>query len=224
MSFLQNVPRVTKNLITVNCIIFLAYLINKEFMVTTFALFYPTSRYFHWWQIFTHLFMHGSFWHLFFNMYTLLIFGSVVENMIGEKKFILFYFICGLGAVALHLGVQYFQAQSYMTAIAAGSATAGSAYMQLKMIPTVGASGAIYGVLLAYAMLFPDSRLTLLFPPVSLKAKWLLAIFVGIELLVGVMGTADGIAHFAHLGGMLFGLLMITYWRKQGTLFDRYNF
>ena len=104
--FLSQLPPVTKNLVIINVIIFVATLINENFMIGTFALFYPTSPYFHWWQVVTHMFMHGGFWHIFFNMYTLFIFGCVVERIIGSKKFLLFYFICGLGAVALHFGVR----------------------------------------------------------------------------------------------------------------------
>lgn len=219
--FLSSIPTVTKNLIIINVIIYLAMMVNENFMVTTFALFYPASPHFKIWQIVTHMFMHGGFFHLFFNMYTLLIFGSVVERMIGERKFLIFFFVCGLGAALLHTGVEYLQAQSYMAAMAKGESGAVAAYSALKMTPTVGASGAIYGVLIAYAMLFPESKMTLLFPPVTLSAKWMVIVFAVIEITTGVTGFASGIAHFAHLGGMLFGWLMIRYWRKQGTLFDR---
>ena len=219
--FLSSLPTVTKNLIIINVLVFVMTILRKQFMYESFALFYPTSPFFHWWQYITHMFMHGGFWHIFFNMYTLLIFGCVVERIIGSKKFLIFYFICGLGAAALHTGVEYLQATSYMNAIADGSLQAADSYARLKMTPTVGASGAIYGIILAYAMLFPQSRLTLLFPPVSLSAKWMVIIFATIELLTGIAGTADGVAHFAHLGGMLFGWLLIRYWRKKGTLFDR---
>ena len=218
--FLSSLPPVTKNLIIVNVIVFLASLLNENFMIGTFALFYPTSQYFHWWQVVTHMFMHGGFWHIFFNMYTLLIFGCVVERIIGSKKFLLFYFICGLGAVALHLGVEYLQMQSYMEGAALGNAAAIQNIATIKNTPTVGASGAIYGVLMGYAMLFPESRMTLLFPPVTLSAKWMVAIFAAIELFTGVTGLSAGIAHFAHLGGMLIGWLMILSWRKRGILFD----
>ena len=221
MQFLSNTPRVVKNIIIINIIVFLAYLVNKEFMISSFALFYPKSQYFHWWQPVTHMFMHGGFWHIFFNMYTLYIFGCVVERMIGERKFLLFYFVCGLGAAALHLGVEAIQANAFMNAIADGSQTAASSYMALKSTPTVGASGAIYGVLIAYAMMFPDSKLTLIFPPVTFSAKWMVVIFAVIELVTGVTGTVDGVAHFAHLGGMLIGWILIRYWKKKGTLFDR---
>jgi membrane associated rhomboid family serine protease len=154
-------------------------------------------------------------------MYTLFIFGCVVERIIGSKKFLLFYFICGLGAVALHFGVQYLQMQSYMEGAALGNAAALQNIAEIKGTPTVGASGAIYGVLMGYAMLFPESRMTLLFPPVTLSAKWMVVVFAVIELFTGVTGLNAGIAHFAHLGGMLIGFLLIWYWRKQGTLFDR---
>jgi len=224
MNFLYNVPRVTKNLILINVIIFVATMLSRNFMTMQFALFYPTSQYFHWWQFVTHMFMHGGFWHIFFNMYTLLLFGSVVERMIGEKKFLIFYFVCGLGAAALHTGVEWLQMQSFMAQAADGSANAMQQVAMLKTVPTVGASGAIYGVLLAYAMLFPESRMTLIFPPVTLSAKWMVVAFAAIELLTGVTGWVSGVAHFAHLGGMLIGWLMIRYWKSRGTLFDRENF
>ena len=202
MPILANVPKVTRNLLIINVLMFIGTLLNEETMTRVFALFYPASPLFHGWQYITHMFMHGGFWHIFFNMYTLFIFGSVVERIIGEKKFLIFYFVCGLGAAGLHLGVQALQAAP-------------------SMVPTLGASGAIYGVLIAYAMLFPDSKLTLIFPPISLSAKVWVLIFIGIELVTGLLGTADGIAHFAHLGGMLLGFLLITYWKKRGTLFNR---
>lgn len=222
--FLGNTPPVTRNLIIINIIVFIATLINRDFMTAEFALFYPTSRYFHWWQVLTHMFMHGGFWHILFNMYTLWLFGSVVENIIGSKKFVLFYFICGLGAAAMHTGAEYLQMQSYMEGAALGNSVALQNIAAIKLTPTVGASGAIYGTLIGYAMLFPSARMTLLFPPVTLSAKWMVIVFAVIELLTGVTGTVTGVAHFAHLGGMLIGWLMILYWRKRGKLFDKNNF
>ena len=219
--FLGGTPPVTRNLIILNIIVFIATLINREFMTAEFALFYPTSRYFHWWQVLTHMFMHGGFWHILFNMYTLWLFGSVVENIIGSKKFLLFYFVCGLGAAGLHLGVEFLQMQSFMEGAALGNNVALQNIAVIKLTPTVGASGAIYGVLIGYAMLFPASKMTLLFPPVTLSAKWMVIVFAAIELLTGVTGTVAGVAHFAHLGGMLIGWLMIFYWRKRGKLFDK---
>lgn len=216
--FLSNVPPVTKNLIIINVLIFVATIINENFMIGTFGLFYPTSPYFRWWQVITHMFMHGGFWHILFNMYTLFIFGVVVERIIGSKKFLLFYFVCGLGAAALQMGTQYLEVQAFMNS---DSQTALQSLIDLKRTPTVGASGAIYGVLIGYAMLFPQSKMTLLFPPVTLSAKWMVIVFAVIELFTGVVGFADGVAHFAHLGGMLIGWLLIRLWRRRGVLFDR---
>ena len=195
-------PPATINIIIVNAILFLATLINQDFMIRTFAMFPPQSPLFRWWQIITHMFMHGGFWHILFNMYTLFIFGMVVERTIGSKKFLVYYFLCGLGAAALHIGVQALSSASLY-------------------VPTLGASGAVYGVLLAYAYLFPDNKLTLLFPPVTLSAKWMVLIFLGIELITGITGTAEGVAHFAHLGGALMGWLLMVWWRKSHRLFNQ---
>lgn len=200
----RNIP-VTRNLILINVIVFVATMLNEPFMMSTFALFYPTLSYFRWWQIVTHMFMHGGFWHIFFNMYTLYMFGSVVEEIIGSRKFLIYYFVCGLGAAGLHLGVEAIQVH----------------FFAASLPPVVGASGAIYGLLIAFAMLFPESRLTLIFPPVTMRARTMVIVFAAIELFTGITGIADGIAHFAHLGGMLFGWLLIRYWRAKGTLFDR---
>ena len=218
--FLGMIPTVTRNLIIVNVIMFVFTLLGEDFMIRTFALFYPGSRLFRWWQLVTHMFMHGGFWHIFFNMYTLFIFGSVLERTIGERKFLLFYFITGLGAVALHMGVQYLRLHPLLVA-AASDPSLMAQYYALANVPTLGASGAIYGVLIGYAMFYPDSVLTLIFPPVSLKAKWFVLIFAGIELATGVLETADGVAHFAHLGGMIFGWLLILYWKRTGKLYIR---
>ena len=216
--FFSSIPPVTRNLILINLVIFIATLVNENFMIGTFGLFYPTSPYFRWWQIITHMFMHGGIWHIFFNMYTLYIFGVVVERILGSKKFLLFYFVCGLGAAGLHIGPQYLEMQMFLNS---ASQTALDSIVALKTTPTVGASGAIYGVLMGYAVLFPQSKLTLIFPPVTLSAKWMVIIFAVIELFTGVVGFADGVAHFAHLGGMLIGWLMIKWWRRRGVLFEQ---
>jgi membrane associated rhomboid family serine protease len=156
-------------------------------------------------------------------MYTLYIFGSVLERVWGPKKFLIFYFVTGLGAAAIHTGVEWIQMQGWLAQAAEGSKSALMAIHSLKMTPTVGASGAIYGVLMGYAMLYPDSILTLIFPPISLKAKWFVLIFAAIELLTGVTGTGGGIAHFAHLGGLIFGYILIRVWKKRGCLYSRYD-
>ena len=219
--FMANVPTAVKNIIIINALIMVMRALNKTFMYETFALFYPTSPFFHWWQPVTHMFMHGGFGHLLFNMYTLFIFGTVLERVWGTKKFLVFYFVTGLGAALVHTGVEWIQMQSLLSKAAEGSAAALNAIHVLKMTPTVGASGAIYGVLMGYALLYPDSMLTLLFPPISLKAKWFVLIFAAIELLTGVTGTGGGIAHFAHLGGLIFGFALIWFWKKNRTLYSR---
>lgn len=221
--FLSNVPTAVKNIIIINVLVMIMTALNEELMIEKFALFYPTSPFYHWWQPFTHMFMHGGFWHLFFNMYTLFIFGSVLERVWGPKKFLIFYFVTGFGAAAIHTGVEWIQVQGWLTQAAEGSNAALMSIHQLKMTPTVGASGAIYGVLMGYAMLYPDSVLTLIFPPVSMKAKWFVLIFAGIELFTGVTGVGGGIAHFAHLGGLIFGYILIYLWKKKGALYSRYN-
>lgn len=205
--FMSNVPTVTKNLIIINVIVFLFTWVlerrDSTFM-NAFILFDPSTPWFHPWQLITYMFMHGGFWHILFNMYTLFIFGSVVERIIGSKKFLVFYLICGVGAAGFHLLV---------TALLSGMSG-----------PMVGASGAIYGVMLAYAMLFPESKLTLIFPPVTLSAKWMVIVFAAIELVTGVTSTVEGIAHFAHLGGMLLGFLIIKFWKSRNILFDHDKF
>ena len=199
---MRNVPTAVKNLIIINALIMVMTSLNRNFMYETFALFYPTSPFFHWWQPFTHMFMHGGFGHLLFNMYTLYIFGSILERVWGSKKFLIFYFVTGIGAALIHLGVQWLTGDFALT---------------------VGASGAIYGLLMGYAMLYPDSIMSLLFPPISMKAKWFVLIFAGIELLTGITNTGGGIAHFAHLGGLIFGYILITIWKKRRTLYSRFD-
>ena len=205
--FLENIPVVTRNLLYLNVIMFVATLINENFMIGTFAMFYPESPYFRWWQPITHMFMHGGWWHILFNMYTLVMFGMVVERALGTKDFIVFYLITGLGAVALHTGVEWLEI-TYL----------GGNLRAAMVTPMVGASGAIYGVLVAFAMLYPSARMTLIFPPITLDAKWWVGIFVALELFLGITGSQISIAHFAHLGGALFGFLLIRRWKRKGSL------
>ncbi|MBR2128722.1 MAG: rhomboid family intramembrane serine protease [Bacteroidales bacterium] len=219
--FLSSIPAATKNIILINVCIWIMTALNENFMYEKFALFYPTSPFFHWWQPVTHMFMHGGFFHLFFNMYTLYFFGRVLEERWGAKKFLIFYFVTGLGAALVHTGVEYLQMNTWMSQVAEGSMAAQAKIHALKMTPTVGASGAIYGVLMGFAMLYPDALMSLVFPPVTMKAKWFVLIFAAIELLTGVTGTGGGIAHFAHLGGLIFGYILIIYWKKTHKLYGR---
>ena len=218
-NFLQNIPPVTRSLLIINVLMFVATLINPLLMKGLFAMAYPASTAFRWWQPLTHMFMHDGIWHILFNMYTLVMFGMVVERALGSKRFLILFFVTGFGAVLLHTGVEYLQVRSLVKEYTPVPYSAQQIY---DMIPHVlGASGAVYGVLVAFAMLYPEARMTLIFPPVTLDAKWMVAIFIGIELLTGITGTQMGIAHFAHLGGALFGFLLILYWRKRGELWRR---
>jgi len=212
---LQNIPDVTRNLLYVNLLMFVATLINPSFMKETFAMAFPLSTDFRWWQPITHMFMHDGFWHILFNMYSLVMFGMVVERALGTKRFIWFYLITGLGAVLLHTGVEFLQVQQLIKEYA--GVPAQTIYNSVPHV--LGASGAVYGVLVAFAMLYPEAKLTLIFPPITLDAKWWVIIFIGIELLTGITGTQMGVAHFAHLGGALFGWLLIRFWRKNGVLY-----
>ena len=217
--FMSMVPKATKNLIIINALVMLMTFINEPLMVRNFALYLPTSPFWKWWQPVTHMFMHGGFFHLFFNMYTLFIFGSVLERVWGPKKFLLFYFVTGIGAALAHMVVQWWQYSSGIASLGEASIAVNDV-AQMLFIPTVGASGAIYGVLMGYAMLYPDSIMSLMFPPISMKAKWFVLIFAGIELLLGISATGTGVAHFAHLGGLIFGFLLIMYWKKTHQLYS----
>ena len=221
--FMSNVPTAVKNIIIINILVMIMTKLNANFMYEKFALFYPTSPFFHWWQPVTHLFMHGGFAHIFFNMYAVYMFGSVLERQWGTKKFLLFYFVSGLGAALVHTGVEWLQMQYWMGAVAEGNVNAVASIHALKVTPTVGASGAVFGLLMGYAMLYPDSIMGLVFPPITMKAKWFVLIYAAIELVTGVTGTADGIAHFAHLGGLIFAFVLIMYWRAKRTLYSRFD-
>lgn len=237
---MSNVPKAVKNIIIINVVIMLATYLKQSLMLTRFALWFPASPYFEFWQPVSYMFMHGDFLHLFFNMYTLFIFGSVLERVWGPKKFLLFYFVTGIGAAAVHMGVQWLQYSSALESLHMSTGEAAlfaeslardgivSAPIGFEHIrdvlftPTVGASGSIYGILMGYAMLYPDSVMRLIFPPVAMKAKWFVLIFAGLELILGISSTGGGIAHFAHLGGLIFGFILIMYWKKTRQLYGSY--
>lgn len=198
------------------------------------AAFFPEWRFFIPTQILTHMFMHGGLTHLFFNMFGLFIFGNFLERVVGTKKFALLYFVSGFGAYGLHVASQYydfFQLQDYLASIDSG--VSASYYLNFTapkeligllnshgwssiISPVVGASGCIYGLLVAFAYLFPNTELMLLFIPFPVKAKYFVPIMVGIDLFLGFNPmAADNIAHFAHIGGALFGFLLVIFWNKN---------
>ncbi|MBE6225427.1 MAG: rhomboid family intramembrane serine protease [Bacteroidales bacterium] len=212
-------PPVVKNLIMINVLMYLITAITGSFMYENFALFYFKSPFFKPYQLVTHMFMHGGFTHILFNMYTLFIFGCVLERVWGSRKFLFYYFVTGIGAALLHMGVMWLQLRGYIADLNAGDMYAQVNIQSLLTTPTVGASGAIYGLLLAYGMLFPDNIMQLIFPPVALKAKWFVIIFGALELLLGLSGRGGDVAHFAHLGGMIFGFFLILYWKKNNRMY-----
>ena len=213
-------PDVVKHLLIINVLMYLATITLERFgidMTSLLGLHFFKASDFHVYQFITYMFMHGNFSHLFFNMFALWMFGNTLENLWGSQRFLLFYLVCGLGAGLCQELVQYIQ---YTTTLADyANVNTGSQIIPmatyLNMMTTVGASGAIYGLLLAFGMMFPDSRIYLYFL-VPIKAKWFVIAYAVIELFTGLTGN-DNVAHFAHLGGMLFGLILILYWRKHGA-------
>lgn len=244
-------PQVTKNLLIINVIIYLfAALIPRVGLEIEHygALYYFTSAEFRPWQLITYMFIHASFWHLFFNMFSLWMFGEIIERSLGSQRFLVYYISCGLGAALIQEGVFALMINHYADLFTNGAElcrvlrgtqiTYGQLFglgvnptdpavqsiVNLYHTPTVGASGAIYGVLLAFGFMFPYQRIMLLIPPVPLKARTAVIIFAVIELALGVYNSqADTVAHFAHLGGMLIGLLILLWWKKSGTI-NRYYF
>lgn len=169
------------------------------------AMFFPTSEYFRPFQIVTHMFMHADIGHLFFNMFAVFMFGPPLEATWGPKRFLFYYLLTGFGSVLLHTLVRGMEIYWFGES------------MFMANVPSLGASGAVFGLLVGYGMLFPDNRIMLLFPPIPLKAKYFVLIYAGVELFMGLGNFNTGVAHYAHLGGALFGFLLILYWRKFGS-------
>ncbi len=234
-----SVPPVTKHLIIINAILWLATMLlgSRGIVDLThyLGLHFWNGTDFHFYQFFTYMFMHDSngFAHIFFNMFSLWMFGSLLEKVMGMKRFIFFYVVCGLGAGLIQELVWQFSWQSILAdinnvstsvinnAIITGEIDNEFLNMFYNGLITVGASGAIFGILLAFAMIFPNIPLYIMFIPIPVKAKYAVIGFAVIELFFGVSGAMDNVAHFAHLGGMLFGLILILYWKKKG-LFNNY--
>lgn len=207
-------PPIVKNLIIANCVMLLATTLLPfgNSLVEYLALFNPVSPFFHSYQIFTYMFLHGGMSHLFFNMLALWMFGRTLEYELGSSRFLTYYLVCGMGAALLQMGVGYLE---YSHAVNTMGMTAA---MHLLQIPTVGASGAVFGLLLAFGVLHPNEVIMLIFPPVAMKAKWFVVCYGVIELLFGLSGYQSGVAHFAHVGGMLWGLALLWWWRRRGDI------
>jgi len=196
---------VVKHLLLINVIMFIGTGVLMPDNWITLAMFYPTSDYFQPYQVVTHMFMHADIAHLAFNMMSLFFLGPYVERALGPKRFLLFYFLSAFGAAILHLVVRYYIIQT----------TGDSSAIN---IPVLGASGAVYGVVIGFGYLFPNAQLMLLIPPIPIKAKYLAVGLVVMDLMFGFSGTQSGVAHFAHIGGAITGFLLLYFWRKGRML------
>ena len=215
----SNMPNVVKNLLIINLLFFLATFVMERQgtdLKDELGLFYPDSDNFKPYQLVTHFFMHDGIMHIFFNMFALVMLGSHLERIWGPKRFLLFYFITALGAALLHWVVLGFEINS----IFGSFFPVHDGIANINYGWSVGASGAIYGLIMAFALLFPNTEFMLLFPPIPIKAKWL-ALLLGLYALYSGYQNAEGdsVAHFAHLGGMLFGFILIKIWQR-----DKANF
>ncbi len=240
-----SIPPATKNLIIINVLIWLVMMIFPGFsnqgIMPHLALHYVGADDFNPVQILTYMFLHSTqgFWHILFNMFTLWMFGRVLERVWGSKRFLLFYFVCGIGAALVQEGVWALTWENdYIRAIAPingltfdhardlvyraiangdGNVMAGMAAFKSSMV-TVGASGAIFGLLLGFAFVFPNMPLYLFFIPIPIKAKYMVIGYGVLEFFLGISSSQSTVAHFAHLGGLLFGLILLLYWKKKGLL------
>lgn len=237
-SFFRNLLPVTKNLLIINIIVWAFMAITpsstSNLLTDLGGLHYFTSPSFGFWQLFTYMFIHANFVHLFFNMWALLMFGNAIEQRLGSKRFLFYYISCGVGAAIVQLivfaiAIPHVASQlspvEYKTVMEQGWEVmqrgmnyTNSGMAELNALingATVGASGAVFGILLAVGMFYPNNTMYLMFVPYPIKAKWIVIGYGILELAMGIGAPADGIAHFAHLGGMLFGFIMIWFWRRR---------
>lgn len=264
----SSTPPVVMNLIMINVVMLVVtWVVGGTFGIDlnqVLGVYTPGSPLFRPYQIITHMFMHGGMFHLFFNMFALWMFGRILEQVWGSRRFFVYYMVTGLGAIAIHMLVNYLHITAIQRDAVAMLNTASPEtfaafvtkhfpeyYNQVydkfldkwylfpnspvyveqaaeytrqlielqQSIPTVGASGAVYGVLLAFGVLFPNTILMLIFPPIPIKAKWMVIIYGGLELYLGLTQPGSSIAHFAHLGGMIFGFILIKYWQTRKDIF-----
>lgn len=233
---ISNMPPVTKNIIIINALIWLVEVISPSFgqngIIRHLGLHYVGASHFNPVQIITYMFVHSqqTFFHVFFNMFTLFFFGPMLERVWGARKFLFYYMICGVGAAIIQEVVWALQWNHLI--IETQSLYPGATLKEIleaiepykNNMVTVGASGAIFGILLGFAFIFPNIPLYLFFIPIPIKAKYMVAGYAVIEFFFGVSGQMDTVAHFAHLGGMLFGLVLLLYWKHKGKLTDSSNF
>lgn len=226
---MNNIPSMTKNLLIVNFLAFVATWVLELRgidLTSLLGLHFFMASDFHIYQFVTYMFLHGGLTHIFFNMFALWMFGSVIERVWGPKKFLFYYIVCGIGAGVAQEVVQYATYMyedmgAYQYVNINGVQVTTDAYINLWT--TIGASGAVYAILLAFGMIFPNERLFIIPFPFPIKAKWLIVGYIAIELFSAMSGPGDGVAHMAHLGGMLFGFLLIRYWQKHPDSSQRFG-
>lgn len=190
-------PPVVKNLIIINVLVYMATsLLPVGGLIERYCALWVGMPFFHAYQFVTYMFLHADFEHIFFNMFALWMFGRQLEWRFGQRRFLVYYMVCGVGAALIQASIAWAMGQP---------------------MTLVGASGAVMGLLLAFGVLYPDAVIMLLIPPVPIKAKWFVAIYAAIELLLGWRG-AGNVAHFAHVGGMLWGLALLWWWRRRGLI------
>ena len=221
---MNNIPSVTKNLLIINVLLWFGGMAMNKLGIDLNGLlglhFFKASD-FRLYQLITYMFMHDGFAHVFFNMFAVWMFGSMMESTWGSRRFLFFYVACGLGAGIIQEGAQYIHWMVELSSYSAVNLGYTTVPMNdyLNMLNTVGASGAVYGILLGYGMTYPDHQLFVFPIPIPIKAKWLVIGYVVLELLLGLGNRpGDNVAHFAHLGGMLVGFLIILYWRGKSRL------
>ncbi len=245
-SFFSNIPPVVKNLLIINILVWLFMFLIRPAGVwfdNHLALYYFSSPASEPYQLLTYMFLHGNFGHLFFNMFALFIFGRTIEMTMGSGRFLFYYITCGICAALVQMGIFSLFIHNIASLLPA-DVVAQVEEQGLSLLrrgfnytdpdcaslnafintPMVGASGAIYGVLLAFGFLYPNVPVYIFFIPVPIKAKWLIIGYFVLELIYGVSGSADGVAHFAHLGGMIFGFLILLYWKKKGVFSNHWFF
>lgn len=232
-----HIPPVVKNLLIINVLFFAAKYVLGNSQIDLdylFGAFYVDSHFFRVWQLITYMFMHGNFTHILFNMFALFMFGGVLESRWGTKRFINFYLITGLGAVALQMGVQAYEVYHITGSILHNDVVVDIANQVAKVnipgisevqretligiygFPMVGASGAVFGLLVAFGMLYPNTELYIMFIPIPIKAKYIIPVYIIVELSLGVANIpGDSVAHYAHLGGALLGFILVKLWKDK---------
>lgn len=236
-----------KHLLIINVILFIATQLYGDQMYQLLSLWFPQNTNFQWWQVISHMFMHGGLMHIVFNMYALWAFGTPLEQAWGRNKFLFFYFSAGLGSALLHTGVNYYLFNEGMTALVNAGMTETQVldiiskgqyspdwynvaskstidnFLSAYNTPAVGASGAIYGILVAFAFMYSEAKLMLIFLPVPIKAKYFVPLLLAGDLFFGIGNINTGVAHFAHIGGALIGFIMMWYWKKNQFNQNRWN-